>query len=59
MNAQNIIQQGTVSVSRPEGKLLGVPFLTLVVPNGSSLTKKLKTRFHLIFYQQRKHLYLS
>ena len=33
MNAQYTIQQGTVGVSRPEGKLPGVPFLTLVVPN--------------------------
>ena len=33
MNAQYIIQQGTVGVSRPEGKLLGVPFLTLEAPS--------------------------
>ena len=33
MNAQYTIQQGTVGVSRPKGKLPSVPFLTLVVPN--------------------------
>ena len=33
MHAQYTIQQGTVGVSRPKGKLPGVPFLTLVVPN--------------------------
>ena len=32
MNVLAFLQQGTVSVSRPEGKLLAVPFLTLVVP---------------------------
>ena len=32
MKAQYIIEQGTVGVSRLEGKFLGVPFLTLVVP---------------------------
>ena len=30
MNVQYEIQQGTVGVSRPKGKLLGTPFLTLV-----------------------------
>ena len=33
MNAQYTIQQGTVGVSRPKGKIPGVPFLTLVVPS--------------------------
>ena len=44
MNAQYIIQQGTVGVSRPEGKLPGVPFLTLEAPshNVNSLTNKLE-----------------
>ena len=41
MNAQYTIQQGTVGVSTPEGKLPSVPFLILVVPNVSSLTNKL------------------
>ena len=27
-----IVQQGTVCVSRPKGKLLGIPFLTLAIP---------------------------
>ena len=26
------LQQGTVGLSRPEGKLQGIPFLTLVAP---------------------------
>ena len=42
MNARYIIQQGIVGVSRPQGKLPSVPFLTLVVPDNSSLTNKLK-----------------
>ena len=33
MSAQYTVQQGIVGVSRPEGKLPGVPFLTFVVPN--------------------------
>ena len=42
-----ICNQGTVGVSRPEGKLPGVPFLTLEAPYPenlkSSLTNKLKS----------------
>ena len=37
MNAQYTIQQGTVGVSIPEGKLLGVPFLTLDAPKSRQL----------------------
>ena len=33
MNVQYEIQQGTIGISRLEGKLLGIPFLTLVAPN--------------------------
>ena len=32
MNVQFEIQQGTIGVSRPEGKLPGIAFLTLVAP---------------------------
>ena len=32
MNVQYEIQQGIVGVSKPEGKLLDIPFLTLVEP---------------------------
>ena len=32
MNVHYEIQQGTVGASRPEGRLPGIPFLTLVSP---------------------------
>ena len=57
MNAQCIIQQGTVGASRPEGKLPGVPFLTLVVPNVPHSQTNL-TIFQLTPYLTRKDLYL-
>ena len=59
MSAQYTIQQGTVGVSRPKGKLLGVPFLTLVVPNISSLTKKLKQDSIDSLPTKEKYLYPS
>ena len=36
MNVLEYLQQGTIGVSRPEGKLPGIPFLTLVVPKSPS-----------------------
>ena len=44
MNVQYNCTQGTVGVSRPEGKLPGVPFLTIEAPsrNLNSLTIKLE-----------------
>ena len=36
MNSQCTIQQGTIGVSRPEGKLPSIPFLTIVVPKIAS-----------------------
>ena len=50
------IQQGTVGVSRPKGKLLSAPFLTLVVPNVPHSQTNL-TIFQLIPYLTRKDLY--
>ena len=37
MNFQYERQQGTVGVSRPKGKLLGVSFLTLDAPKSGQL----------------------
>ena len=36
MNVLAYLQQGTIGVSRLEGKLPGIPFLTLVVPKSPS-----------------------
>ena len=43
MNAQCIIQQGTIGASRPEDKLLGVPFLTLDAPFPVNFNPRSKT----------------
>ena len=57
MNAQYIIQQGTVGVSRPEGKLPGVPFLTLVVPNvPCSQTNLTKFQFDSLLNKEKIQL---
>ena len=37
MDAQCILQQGTLGVSRPKGKLPGIPFLTLDAPKSRQL----------------------
>ena len=59
MNAQYTIQQGTVGVSRPKGRVPGVPFLTHVVPSDPYSQKNL-TRFQLIpYYQKKKSLSIN
>ena len=48
MNVHYEIQQGTIGVSRPKGKLLGIHFLTLVapIPRQIILTHKQANRLH-------------
>ena len=57
MNAQFIIQQGTIGASRPEGKLPGVPLLTLVVPNNPHSQTNL-TKFQLIHYLTKENIFI-